>query len=162
MFEATFFIFSIIPVMFFIAFGIPIIVGILVYRDANKRVDCSPWLWAMVAALVPSFIGLIIYAIIRRDYPLKPENYSYAEAYSGPYTQGEEAHFEQTFDENCNPVPGTVPAKKPNRGFPTWAKVLLILGLILAVVGMIAGCSTLMYGLFTFDHGNMDHMFYYF
>ena len=168
MVEATIFILAIIPVMLFLAFGIPIIVGVLVYRDANKRVDCSPWLWALIAALVPSFIGLIIYAIIRRDYPLKNDGIRVGGA---GFTQGGasteqgqtyEAHFEQRFDEEGNPIPGTMPVEQPHRGFPTWAKVLLILGAILVVGGMITGCGTLLYGMFTFDHSNMDHMFYYF
>jgi len=156
MFEATIFLFSIVPIMIFIAFGIPILVGVLVYRDANKRVDCSPWLWALVAALVPSFIGLIIYAIIRRDYPLKVEYRRYADGYS----QGDsgEASYEQRFDEAGNPMP----VNKPHRGFPTWAKVLLIVGAILLVVGMFAGCGAMLAGLFGYHHMTPDAFFYEF
>lgn len=149
MFEATIFMFTLIPMIIFVAFGIPIIVGILVYRDANKRVDCSPWMWALIAALVPSFIGLIIYAIIRRDYPLKPEHQRYADSYG-------QTSYEQNFNETGNPI------TKPHRGFPTWAKVLLILGMILVVVGMIAGCGALLSGLFGYHTMTPDHYFYEF
>ena len=55
--------------------------GVLVYRDAKKRVDCSPVLFALLAALAPLFIGVIVYMIIRKDYPLKPE-------YGGPVNPG--------------------------------------------------------------------------
>jgi len=181
MFEATIFLFSIVPIMIFIAFGIPILVGVLVYRDANKRVDCSPWLWALVAALVPSFIGLIIYAIIRRDYPLKVEYRRYADGYSQQgnyagygqqadyskdnsgetsYSQGEpgEASYEQRFDEAGNPIP----VNKPHRGFPTWAKVLLIVGAILLVVGMFAGCGAMFAKLFGYHTMTPDSFFYEF
>lgn len=170
MFEVTLFFLTFIPMMIFIAFGIPLIVGILVYRDANKRVDCSPWLWALVAALVPSFIGLIIYAIIRRDYPLKSEYQGfnggyYQEGFDQSYNQNAEADgqasYEQRFDENGNPIP----VAKPHRGFPTWAKVLLIIGAILIVVGMIAGCSALVsavFGYHTMTPDHLDHFYYEF
>ena len=151
MFEFTLFFFSIIPIMIFLLFGIPLVVGILVYRDASKRVDCSPWLWALIAALVPSFIGLIIYAIIRRDYPLKPEHQRYADSYG-------QTNYEQNFDENGNPI------AKPHRGFPTWAKVLLIVGAILVVVGMVAGCGALLSGLFGYNTMTItpDHFYHEF
>ena len=76
--------------------AIPLLIGILVYRDADQRVDCNPWLWALIAALAPSFVGLIIYLVIREDYPRKPETL--------------------TYDEFGNPIP-----KKP-AAFPTWAR----------------------------------------
>ncbi len=170
MFEATIFLFSIVPIMIFIAFGIPIVVGVLVYRDANKRVDCSPWLWALVAALVPSFIGLIIYAIIRRDYPLKVEYRHYADGYSqhgnyaGPGQDGAgqtdfgEVSYEQRFDEAGNPIP----VNKPHRGFPTWAKVLLIIGAVLVVIGMFAGCGAMLAGIFGYHTMTPDAFFYEF
>lgn len=149
MFEVSLFFFSIIPIMIFLVFGIPILVGFLVYRDANKRVDCNPWLWALIAALVPSFIGLIIYAIIRGDYPMKPEHQRYADSYG-------QTSYEQNFDENGNPI------AKPHRGFPTWAKVLLIVGAILVVVGMFAGCGAMLFRVFQYDNMTMTpDSFYY-
>ena len=139
------FFFILIPIMLFIVFGIPVIIGLLVYRDARKRVDCSPWLWAFIAALGPSFIGLIIYAIIRKDYPLKPEYQRYADSYG-------QTSYEQNFDENGNPV-------TKSKGFPTWAKVLLIVGLILALVGMVAGCVSIAEYLFGYQ-STPEHFYY--
>ena len=48
----------IIPVILIFTIGIPIVIAVCVYKDADKRVDCSPWLWALVAALVPSYPGI--------------------------------------------------------------------------------------------------------
>ena len=70
-FLSSIFIILLIPVILLFSIALPILIGVCVYRDASKRVDCSPLLWALVAALVPSFIGLVIYLIIRRDYPIK-------------------------------------------------------------------------------------------
>lgn len=44
--------------------ALPVCIAVFVYRDAKKR-GLEPLLWALVAALVPSFIGLIIYLIVR-------------------------------------------------------------------------------------------------
>ena len=118
------------------ALAIPLLVGILVYRDADKRVDCNPWLWALIAALAPSFVGLIIYLIIRGDFPLKEPVY--------------------TYDEFGNPIP------QPAPGFPKWAKVLLIVFAIVFIVLFLGGCVAALYGMFSFDHTNMDHIFYSF
>lgn len=118
------------------ALAIPLLVGILVYRDANKRVDCNPWLWALIAALAPSFVGLIIYLIIRGDYPMKDPVY--------------------TYDEFGNPIP------QPTPGFPKWAKVLLIVFAVLFIILFLGGCVAALYSVFSFDHTNMDHLFYYF
>ena len=118
------------------ALAIPLLVGILVYRDANKRVDCNPWLWALIAALAPSFVGLIIYLIIRGDYPMKDPAY--------------------TYDEFGNPIP------QPTSGFPKWAKVLLIVFAVLFIILFLGGCVAALYSVFSFDHTNMDHLFYYF
>ena len=127
---------SVFLLVFLCALAIPLLVGILVYRDADKRVDCNPWLWALIAALAPSFVGLIIYLIIRGDYPLKDPVY--------------------TYDEFGNPVP------QPAPGFPKWAKILLIVLAVLFVILLLGGCAAALFGLATFDHTNMDHMFYYF
>lgn len=118
------------------ALAIPLVVGILVYRDADKREDCNPWLWALIAALAPSFVGLIIYLIIRGDYPMKNPVY--------------------TYDEFGNPIP------QPAPGFPKWAKVLLIVFAVLFIVLFLGGCVAALYSVFSFDHTNMDHLFYYF
>lgn len=46
---------------------LPVLIGVLVYRDAKSR-GMDPVLWALVAVLVPSFIGLIIYLVVRGGY----------------------------------------------------------------------------------------------
>lgn len=46
---------------------IPFIVGVYVYRDANRR-GMNAMLWALVAALAPSLIGLIVYLLVRGNY----------------------------------------------------------------------------------------------
>lgn len=56
-----FIIFPIIVLLFMIA---PILIGVIVYRDALKRKVLSPLVWAIVAALVPFYIGLLLYVII--------------------------------------------------------------------------------------------------
>ena len=47
---------------FFLA--IPILIGVYVWRDANRRGMNAP-LWTIVAVLAPGFIGLIIYLLVR-------------------------------------------------------------------------------------------------
>jgi len=62
-------IFASIPA--FIIMGIiiifPFIIGVYVYRDAKRR-GMSAVLWALIAALVPSLIGLLIYLLVRGNY----------------------------------------------------------------------------------------------
>ena len=48
-----------------IAIAVPIVVGVLVYRDARRQGISSPLAWALAAALAPSFIGLVIYLVVR-------------------------------------------------------------------------------------------------
>ena len=52
-----------------LGFGValPVIVGMLVYRDAKAR-GMDAILWTIVAVLVPSLVGLIIYLVVRRNY----------------------------------------------------------------------------------------------
>lgn len=52
-----------IPLMF----GIPIVIGIYVYRDASKR-GMNAVLWMLVSLLTPSLLGLIIYLLVRNNY----------------------------------------------------------------------------------------------
>ena len=132
-------IFAIMMVFFMaalIALVIPLTVGVLVYRDADKRVDCNPVLWALIAALAPSFVGLIIYLIIRNDYPMKNEMPHY--------------------DEFGNPIPVKTPT------FPKWAKVLLIVLAVLFLISCMGGCVAGLYSMLSYDHTNMDHLFYTF
>ena len=48
-----------------IAIAVPIVIGVLVYRDAKRREMTGPLAWALAAALAPSFIGLVIYLVVR-------------------------------------------------------------------------------------------------
>ena len=45
---------------------IPVLIGTYVYKDAKSR-KMDAVLWTLVAVLVPSFIGLIIYLVIRTN-----------------------------------------------------------------------------------------------
>ena len=47
---------------------IPVLIGRYVYKDAKSR-NMDAVLWTLVAILVPSFIGLIIYLVIRSNNP---------------------------------------------------------------------------------------------
>lgn len=46
---------------------IPFIIGIYVYRDANRR-GMNAILWALVAAAAPGLMGIIIYLLVRGSY----------------------------------------------------------------------------------------------
>ncbi len=50
-----------------VVFALPIIIGVYVYRDADRR-GMNAILWALVAALAPSLIGFIIYLLVRGSY----------------------------------------------------------------------------------------------
>lgn len=54
-----------IIVPFFIC--VPLLLGIFVYRDAKSR-GMNALLWALIAALCPSFVGLIAYLLVRGSY----------------------------------------------------------------------------------------------
>lgn len=124
------FLILLIPVALIAAFGIPILIGVFVYRDASKREDCAAWLWALVAALAPSFVGVIIYLIIRNDYPLK-----------GAEPRSE---FEQEFQQQT---------AKP--GLPTWAKVLIIIGAVVIGICVLAGIGAAVFGIFNYHQPGM-------
>src|SRR5665647_1984333 len=55
---------SILGVLFIF---IPVMIGVYVYRDANTRGMNAP-LWTLIAVLAPTFIGLIIYLIVRTEH----------------------------------------------------------------------------------------------
>ena len=42
----------------------PILIGVIVYLDAIKRKVSSPLVWALIAALVPFYLGLLIYVLV--------------------------------------------------------------------------------------------------
>lgn len=56
--------FLIIPIIAILFLFAPLLIGILVYKDAQKRGLQSAGIWALVAALVPAYIGLLLYVII--------------------------------------------------------------------------------------------------
>ena len=57
-----------IPILLVVIFPLIccVVIGIFVYRDASKR-RMNKVLWALVAALTPAFVGLIIYLIVRES-----------------------------------------------------------------------------------------------
>lgn len=55
------------PILLFLVFALPVIIGIYVYRDASRR-GMNAVLWTLLAIFVPGFVGLIIYLIVRSDY----------------------------------------------------------------------------------------------
>jgi len=48
-------------------FCIPILIGVYVYRDANRR-GMNAVLWTLIALFTPSLLGLIIYLLVRNNY----------------------------------------------------------------------------------------------
>lgn len=110
-----------LPFILLFSLGIPIIIAVFVYKDAAKRQDCSPILWALVAAFVPSFIGLVIYLLIRNDFPLK-DGSGVASSYR---TDADgTSYYKSEYD-----------MKAVNQGkFPTWAKVLIIAAAVLVLL----------------------------
>ena len=52
-----------LPILLF-SIAVSLCIGILVYRYARTR-GMPALLWAIVAALVPSFLGVIIYLLVR-------------------------------------------------------------------------------------------------
>jgi len=55
-------------VSFLVLFFLHLLIGlgVFVYRDAKSR-GMEPLLWALVAVLVPYFVGVIIYLIVRQQ-----------------------------------------------------------------------------------------------
>lgn len=130
----------IIPLILIFTIGIPVVIAVCVYRDANKRVDCSPWLWALVAALVPSCIGLIVYLIVRRDYPLKSAD---GQAYRSD--QGAEStYYQENYERQ---------AAETHNGLPTWAKALIIIGAVIIGICIISLVGSVLYTVFGYSQG---------
>ncbi len=53
----------IVPVFFFL---VPIVMGVWVYKDAERR-GMNGLVWALIVTFVPSLIGLIIYFVVREN-----------------------------------------------------------------------------------------------
>ena len=142
------FLLMLIPLVLLFTVGIPIIIGICVYRDASRRVDCSPWLWALVAALVPSCIGLVVYLIVRRDYPLKEEGAPFYSRRTGREDRDEYAQ---------SPEPCFYGETEERNGLPTWAKALIIIGTVILLICMVAVVVGVLYSVFGYHHGTMNY-----
>ena len=41
----------------------PIMIGVFVYKHASKHPIGNPMMWALVATLVPFYIGLMVYVV---------------------------------------------------------------------------------------------------
>jgi len=111
---------SILFVLLIVAFAValPIVIGVLVYQDANKRVGCNALLWALISALVPTYLGLVCYLIVRRDYPPKvffgdPNGGCGNQSYGGPNSYGQQngygganSYGQQTGNQNYGQANG--------------------------------------------------------
>lgn len=61
---------AIIPVFIYMSIfivGLPVLIGVYVYRDAVQR-GMNAALWTLVAVLAPAFVGFIIYLLVRSGY----------------------------------------------------------------------------------------------
>ena len=52
--------------IFALIIAVYVIIGVYVYRDAGKR-GMNKVLWALVAVFVPSFLGIVIYLLVRNN-----------------------------------------------------------------------------------------------
>ena len=57
--------FVFIPLILIMA---PLLIGVFVYKDAANR-NMNALMWALISVLVPAFVGLLAYLIVRNDYP---------------------------------------------------------------------------------------------
>ncbi len=57
--------------IFFIFVVIQILLAVFVYKDSKKR-GMEPILWTLIVFLVPNFIGLIIYLVVRNTHKTNP------------------------------------------------------------------------------------------
>jgi len=64
---STFGVFIVVLAASMLFLVIPIMIGIYVYRDANNR-GMNAVLWTLISVFSPTFIGLIIYLIVRADH----------------------------------------------------------------------------------------------
>lgn len=141
-----------IPLIFIFLFvfvlGVPIVIGVFVYKDAIKR-ETNPWLWTIVAALTPSFIGLIVYLIVRNDYPLKgTNNFNYQ-------TSGQDTYEQKTYtNEDGEAFSHTV---TPNHSMPTWGKVLIIIGCVLIFAFIVTAIISMLFGTIGYSEISMHN-----
>lgn len=57
----------VLPLMLLLVLGIFVSLGVYVYKDAKAR-GMDPALWTLIALLVPSLIGFIIYLVVRSSH----------------------------------------------------------------------------------------------
>ncbi|MDL2257843.1 zinc ribbon domain-containing protein [Eubacteriales bacterium OttesenSCG-928-K08] len=74
-------IFMAIPI-FLLAMVLPLLLGLFVYRDAKSR-GMNALLWAFIAALAPSLVGVIVYLVLRQ------KNEPFACAHCGQHVQSD-------------------------------------------------------------------------
>ncbi|GAA0179674.1 hypothetical protein SH2C18_25050 [Clostridium sediminicola] len=67
---------SVISIFFLLPIIIQIILGVFIYKDANSN-GMNGVLWALVVFLVPWFIGLIVYLVVRSSYSTTNTNNKY-------------------------------------------------------------------------------------
>ena len=134
-------------VILFAVIGVPILIGYFVYKDADKRVDTIPILWALLSALAPFYIGLVIYLIVRKDYPLKSEygryneyrsynNYNNQDYTSQNYNSEEYQNqdSDQSGSSYTYEYAEGYKQQPEHKKMPGWGKALLIIGIIVCVV----------------------------
>lgn len=147
-----------LPLILLFTLGVPIIIAVFVYRDAKKR-DTNALLWALVSAFAPSFIGLIIYLIVRNDFKLKEFQYSGETASQAEYVHvNPESNCESSCETNSSSYTSdekpsetkSAPATKHNK-IPTWGKVLIVLGIALVVISLISICI-MIYQFFNYSY----------
>lgn len=128
----------IIPIVILFTIGLPVFIGVFVYKDAKKR-DTNALLWALVSAFTPSFIGLIIYLIVRNDFNLTSNNEKSNDEYKS--TDGtQETEYVHVDDETEKAEATPNPTKSNTNKIPTWGKVLIVVGISLAVIFLISVC----------------------
>ncbi|MEG2785776.1 MAG: hypothetical protein RR918_06105, partial [Anaerovoracaceae bacterium] len=96
----------------------------------------------------PSFIGLIVYLIVRNDYPLKgTNNFNYQ-------TSGQNTYEQKTYtNEDGETFSQTVP---PNHSIPTWGKVLIIIGCVLIFALIFTAIISMLFGTLGYNEMSMN------
>ncbi len=56
--------FVILLLALLMTYGISIIIGVVVYKDAGK-IGMNQWMWVTITVFVPNAIGIIIYLVVR-------------------------------------------------------------------------------------------------
>lgn len=67
--SANFVAIPVLLVLLVVGLGMPVAIGVYVYRDAKRR-GMDATLWTLIAVLAPTLIGFVVYLIARSKYPL--------------------------------------------------------------------------------------------